>query len=610
MMRRLVGRRLDESGRAGEVLIPGRSRRRALGASLALALAAVGCGGSGEGDGAGANDPQVGSGGNDSTIGAGGTGTAGTAAGGSTTVETAYDVGFAPMTRLNRTQYNNTVSDLLGTALTPATRFPADNLALGFDTIGAVLNVSPEHVEGYLAASRDLIAELMARPASDPIAQRYLPCDVAAGAECQLQVLRGFAEAAWRRPVLDTELTAYQGLIATQTVPRDGVALALRAILTSPRFIYRMELDPVPDPPPPPAINATHTLSGYELASRLSYFLWSTMPDSDLLTAAAQGTLSDTTALLAQVDRMLADPTRSRQLIDNFGAQWLAVNRVLAVTPDPVMFPDFDEPLRLAMAEESKLFFGELLSSGQPLSTMFTADFKYVNARLAEHYGLPAVTGDTFQRVSTTGTARVGFLTQGAFLAGTSNPTRTSPVKRGLMVMDRILCAAPPPPPAGVDTNIDQGSGLENLSVRERLAQHQLKGDACASCHKVMDAVGLGLENYDAVGNYRTDDEFGPIDSSGALPSQEPGGGPVAFDGADALASILATDPRINACVVQQVMTYALGRKINPTDQAMKEAITNLMLQGGGSLRSAIEAVVTSEGFRNRRAALSTEVSL
>jgi hypothetical protein len=540
-----------------------------------------------------------------SGVGPGG-GTGGTAVGqggsvGGVPIDTTYDVGVAPVTRLNRVQYNNTVADLLGTSLKPATRFPADNLALGFDTIGAVLNVSPEHAEGYLAASRELIEELMARAASDPVKQRYFTCDVASGAACQLEVLRNFANAAWRRPVQDTELTAYAALVTGQATVDEGMALGLRAILSSANFIYRIERDANPDDA------TTHTLSGHELATRLSYFLWSTTPDTELRAAADAGALGTLEALNTQVTRLLADPLRARQFIDNFGAQWLNINRVTTVTPDPTLFPEFDAPLRDALAEESKLFFGELVSSNLPVAQMFTADFKYLNARLAEHYQITGVTGDELQRVTVTAADnRFGILTQGAFLAGTSNPTRTSPVKRGLTVLDRLLCSAPPPPPAGVDTNIDEGSGLENLSVRERLEQHLMKGDTCNACHSVIDPIGLGLENYDAVGKFRTADEYGEIDASGSLPG--PGGTAVAFNGAAEMAALLATDTRIGACVSQQVLTYALGRKVNAGETGLKDSVTLAMQTGGGSLRSAIDAVVASDAFRSRRAALPAEL--
>lgn len=574
------------------------------GAATTLLLA---CGGAGDEAGSGANagsgsgpDDGTGHAGNGT---AGGGGVAGAGSGGSVggmPVDTAYDVGIAPMTRLNRVQYNNTVADLLGTSLTPATRFPADNLALGFDTIGAVLNVSPEHAESYLAASRDLIAELLAREATDPVKQRYFTCEVASGATCQLEVLRNFANAAWRRPVQDAELTPYTALVAAQTTVEEGIALGLRAILTSANFIYRIERDANVDDV------TTHTLGAHELATRLSYFLWSTTPDSTLRAAADAGSLGPPDTLIAQVTRLLADPARARQFVDNFGTQWLNINRVTVVTPDPVMFPEFDASLRDAMAEESKLFFAELVSSNMPVSAMFTADFKYLNARLAQHYDLAGVTGDELQRVTVTaGDNRLGILTQGAFLAGTSNPTRTSPVKRGVTVLDRLLCSAPPPPPAGVDTNIDEGSGLEGLSVRERLEQHVLKGDTCNACHAVIDPIGLGLENYDAVGKFRTADEYGDIDASGSLPGPA---GTVAFDGAAEMAGLLATDPRINGCISQQVLTYALGRKINGGEMGLKDSVTLAMQNGGGSMRSAIDAVVTSEAFRSRRAAALTEL--
>jgi hypothetical protein len=516
-------------------------------------------------------------------------------------VNTAYDVGVAPMTRLNRVQYNNTVADLLGTSLTPATRFPADNLALGFDVIGAVLNVSPEHTEGYLAASRELIDEFMARPATDEVKQRYFTCDLASGAPCQLEVLRNFANAAWRRPVQDAELTAYTALVAAQPTPEEGIALGMRAILTSAHFIYRIERDANSEDVTP------HTLSGHELATRLSYFLWSTMPDGELRAAADAAALGTPEALVAQVTRLLGDAARARQLTDNFGSQWLNINRVTTVTPDPTMFPEFDGALRSAMAEESKLFFSELVSSAMPVAQMFTADFKFLNARLAEHYAIAGVTGDELQRVTVAaGDNRMGILTQGAFLAGTSNPTRTSPVKRGLTVLDRLLCSAPPPPPAGVDTNIDEGSGLEGLSVRQRLEQHVLKGETCNACHSVIDPIGLGLENYDAVGKYRTADDYGDIDASGSLPGAD--GTVVPFNGATEMGAILATDPRISGCVSQQLLTYALGRKIAAAETGLKDAVTQNMQAGGASLRSAIDAVVTSEAFRSRRAAALTEL--
>jgi len=526
----------------------------------------------------------------------------GNGAGGSGAGSGTAEIGFSAMARLNRTQYNNTVRDLLGTNLRPADTFPADELVLGFDTIGAVLRIQPEHVQQYLAASYDLMAEFWARPADDPWRTRYVTCDLALGATCHAEVLRNFASAAWRRPATDEELAPYLALVAGQADPVVGLSTAMRGILVSSKFLFRLELDPNVDDVTP------HALSGYELATRLSYALWSTMPDAELFAAAESGALLQTDGILAQTRRLLDTGYALTPLVDNFMSQWLNVNQLRAVVPDTALFAEFDDELRESMITETKLFAQEFLASPLPITSVFNADFTYVNQRLAEHYGLPPVTGTTHQRVSLTGTNRRGLLTLGSYLTATSNPTRTSPVKRGLYVLDRLLCEPPPPPPPGVDTNIDQGSGLENLSVRERLAQHQAKGAACAGCHVVMDTIGLGLEHYDAVGKYRDSDEFGSIDATGELPSAD-GATTIPFDGALPLSDLLAADPRTLPCAVEKLMTFALGRQFGVEQAALKQAIADAALGGGASLRAAIEALVVADVFRQRRAAALTEVT-
>jgi hypothetical protein len=562
---------------------------------LALALTA-GCGGSEAADDDGDTSPD----GNAGAAGDPDGGVGGTSGEDAGATPTTFDVGFAPMGRLNRLQYNNTVHDLLGTTQNPANRFPTDELALGFDTISAVLGVQPEHIEAYLAAAHDLVTEFLARGADDLQRQRYVTCDLGTGQACQLEVLRNFASTAWRRPAVDAELAPYTALAATAATPDEGLALALRGVLTSSKFIFRMEIDPDIQNP------AAHDLDGYQLASRLSYFLWSTMPDTALLDAAKTGTLLDDAGLTAQLDRMLA-ADRGLTLVDTFGAQWLNINRMQTVTPDPELFADFDAALRQGMIQEGKAFFTDFLSNDLPLPQLFTADFAYLNARTAEHYGVEGVTGDAVQRVSLEGTDRLGLLTQGAFLVANSNPTRTSPVKRGLYIMERLLCAPPPSPPPGVNTNIDQGSGLEDLSVRERLAEHQKKGDTCDSCHKVMDAIGLGLENYDAVGKYRTEDEYGEINATGELTVK---GESVAFNGAKELGQILTNDPRITQCAVEKLLTFGLGRSFGAPDLELKKALAATTVKNGGGLRAAIKAIVMSNVFRARRAAAEAEVKL
>lgn len=511
----------------------------------------------------------------------------------------AYDVNTPSFGRLNNAQYNNTVKDLLGTALTPADDFPNDETAFGFDTIGATLRVQPEHVEKYLPASETLVAELFARAAADPLRTRYLNCDFSV-ADCQLQSLKSFANKAWRRPALDEELTPYVTWIGTQVAggytADEAMQGALRAVLLSPNFMYRIELDPNP------ADLAPHALGAYELASRLSYFLWSTMPDDALFAAAESGALLGDQGLNDQVTRMFTDGQRAPVLVDQFALQWLNVYRVRGVAPDGTVYPGFNTEVRDAMFEETRLVLTDFLAGTQPVKDLLTATFTYANPALAAYYGLPAPAGTGFAKVDTTGTPRTGILTHGSYLVGTSNPTRTSPVKRGRHVLERLLCSSPPDPPGDIDLNIDQGSGLENLPIRERLAQHQAKGAGCAGCHVVMDAIGLGLENYDGVGVYRDTDEFGAINATGELPSLADPSVKVPFNGLAELAPLLANDPRLMPCAVEKLLTFGMGRHFAAADVPLKRALAITAEAYGGHLRATVEAIVMSAVFRNRRA--------
>lgn len=510
------------------------------------------------------------------------------------------DIGVVPAARLNGTQYNSTVRDLLGTSLQPANGFPADELVLGFDVIAGALRMQPERIEKYLAASDALVSELLQREPTDPIRQRYFTCDVATGPQCWGQVLKNFAAAAWRRPVADAELTAYVAAAQAQPSPDLGLSVALRAVLVSANFLYRWELDPNPDDTTP------HLVSGHEMASRLSYALWGTMPDAELLAAADSGALQTAEGVLAQTRRLLDTGAGLQPLVDTFGAQWLNVNQVSSVVPDAAAFPDFDADLRSAMIVETKQFVREFLASSLPVTRLFDADFTYVDARLARHYGIAEVPAEGWHRVPTAGTTRGGLLRLGSFLASTSNPTRTSPVKRGFFVLDRLLCSAPPPPPGDIDLNIDSAPGAENVSVRQRVAQHQQKGTTCFACHQAMDPIGLGLENYDAIGAYREADNFGPIDATGDLPL---GDGTVTFDGAEQLSALLATDDRTLPCVVKKLMTFTMGRNLERAQEPLAAAVAAATREGGGSLRTAIEAIVVSDVFRMRRAAAPAEVA-
>jgi hypothetical protein len=583
---------------------PSRWPGLALGGALALIALQVGPGCKGAvGDDPGnpgtAGGTSAGAAGNGAGQ-AGATGAAGTnSSGGAGSAAGPLDIGFGPTARLNQRQYNNTVRDLLGTSLTPGDTFPPDEQTLGFDTIAGVLRVQPEHVEKYIAAAHTLVDEFLARPATDSYKVKYLTCDYkTAGATCHKAILKAFATKAWRRPVVDAELTPYLTLAAAQPTQEEGLNAALVGVLSSTKFVYRIESDPDPTNTTP------HRLTAHELATRLSYFLWSTMPDDALSAAADSGALTTDAGLDAQISRMLGMTARARTLVETFGAQWLEVNRMQAVTPDGTMFAAFTPAIRQAMMDETKEFVWDFLSNDRPVSQMLTADFTYVNAALATLYGLPAPAGTAVQKVMTTGTKRTGILTQGSYLAGNSNPTRTSPVKRGLYVLDRLLCAAPPPPPATVNLNIDQGSGLENLPLRARLAEHQKQGASCAACHITMDAIGLGVENYDAIGRYRTADEYGAIDPAGVLPGV--GGAKTPFAGVTELAQALSTDPRITPCLVQKLLTFGVGREFGTKETPVRDAVAANV--GAGTLRAAIAAVIKSDVFRSRRAATLAEV--
>jgi hypothetical protein len=525
-------------------------------------------------------------------MGSGGSSSAGGASAGTGTGPAVAQVSAMTIRRLNRTEYGNTLRDLVGTTSDQGAKFPPENLSFGFDNIGEALTVQPLHIEMYEESAEAVLNELFARPATDAVRQRILGCDPAAGRVCMTQIVTSFAQLAYRRPVGDAEISSLvdiaQDFVMTGGTAPDGLKLALKGVLLSPHFLYRVELDPDPASPLP------HRLNGYELASRLSYYLWSTMPDQALLADAA-GNLTTDAGLAAQVERMLKDP-RSSALILNFVGQWLNLRRADQVKPDYMTFPAFDDELRISLKVESQNFVNELLQQGRPISELLTAPFTYVNKRLAKHYGMPEPAGDNFQRVDLAGSHRLGFLTQASFLAATSNPTRTSPVKRGKWVLDQLLCSPPPPPPPGVDAaGVDMGT----MSVRERLEAHRAK-EPCKSCHAVMDPIGLSFENFDGIGAYRMADQYGPIDATGSLTSFE--GAAVTFQGAEELVPILAKDPRLDNCVAQKVLTYAVGRGFSGADAETLQAVLNGMTASNQGLRGLFSSVALSETFRSRRA--------
>jgi hypothetical protein len=369
--------------------------------------------------------------------------------------------------------------------------------------------------------------------------------------------------------------------------------LALQGALVSPQFLFVGEEASQPASDDKPAKSAGDEiviteLDDYQLASRLSYFLWSTMPDEPLLKHAAAGTLRDN--LDAQLDRLLASP-RADELIRSFGEQWLQVRGVEAMERDKQQFPDFDAELADAFREETYLLLREVVRNNRPLTELVAADYTFVNRRLAEHYGLPAPAGEGFQRVDLPPERRAGVLAHGSVLAVTSHEDRTSPVLRGKWVLGQLLADAPPPPPPGLPALPEPVGQHAGESLRQRLEIHRAN-PSCAVCHDRMDPLGLAMENFDAVGRWREFDGENKIDSSGELPDGRKIAGPAG------LRDVLLADfARVRRCLAEKLLVYALGRGLEPTDACAIAHIVAETESGGDTFAAMVRGVVHSAPF-------------
>lgn len=407
-------------------------------------------------------------------------------------------------------------------------------------------------------------------------------------------VLGAFASKAYRRPATTPEIDALMKVYHAQRAAGErfepSVRTALAATLVSPNFLFRTVAHP-------DAANAEarYTLSGYELAARLSYFLWSSTPDDSLLAAAADGALLNDDVLAAQARRMLADP-KSAALVENFCGQWLQLRALEGIEIDRARFPEYDNALRSDMAEEVRLFFADVVRADRSVLDFVDARDTFVNERLAAYYGIPGVRGEAFQRVTLpTDSPRGGVLTMGAVLTLTSNTTRTSPVKRGLFVLDQILGTPPPPPPADIPP-LEQSARLDtNATVRERLALH-VANPTCAACHNRLDPLGLAFENFDAIGRWRDSENGRPIDASGTLP-----GGARLNGMADLKRTIMGRADEVVEALGAKMLTYALGRGAEPFDRPAVRAIARRTRERDDRFSALVESIVLSETFRTCR---------
>ena len=640
------------------------------------------------------------------------------------------DPGRVTMRRLNRTEYNNTIRDLVGVDFQPADDFPTDDVGYGFDNIGDVLTVSPVLMERYLAAAEAIMGRAIITGTPPPIgnrpviarflepaqgkdirvreltkdrlhaqikvsadgdytfrvrmsgrsADKELPkialladdkqlsvVDVKLGEkkgefyEAKLplkegttrfsakllnpggeparavvierfelvgpadpypathrkllaskadtkeaktrEILTRFATRAYRRPPAKDEmdrLIAFAADAETQGESWVGsISLAMRAVLCSPKFLFRVELDDRPDHPQP------HAIDDYQLASRLSYFLWSTMPDDELFAQAAAKQLHAN--LEPQVRRMLKDP-KAAALVQNFAVQWLHLGTLKSNhMPSAELFPEFTDKLRAAMLKETELYFQEIVQGNRSILELIDSDYTFVNERLARHYGIPypgksgggfggrfGGGNDKFEKVTFKNGERGGLLTQASILTVNSNPTRTNPVKRGKWVLEQLLGTAPPPPPPDVPELPESKEKLQG-TLRQRLEQHR-RDPACANCHAKMDPLGLAFENYDAIGRFRTKEGELPIDPSGSLPNGQK------FKGPQELKKILLEKKDLfSRCLTEKMLTYALGRGLDYYDKPAVDQTLAALAKNDYRFITMVVEIAKSEPFRLRR---------
>ena len=404
--------------------------------------------------------------------------------------------------------------------------------------------------------------------------------------------LAKFALRAYRRPVTKAEIDRMIGLFNIAKAKGEPfencLKLAYKGVLVSPNFLFRVEPDPAPGAP-----DNSRKLTDFELATRLSYFLWASMPDDELLALAGKKELSATGVMKTQVTRMLKDPKASA-LTKNFAGQWLQLRNLETFAPDKSTFPAFNEKLRAAMIRETEMFFENVVKEDRPVTEFIDADYSFLNETLARHYMISGVKGDEYRKVTLADKLRGGVLTQASILTLTSNPTRTSPVKRGKFVLENILGTPPPPPPPDVG-ELDDKKGALTGTLRQRMEKHR-ENPSCASCHQRMDPLGFGLENFDGIGRFRSGDGGEKIDPSGVLPGGESFQTP-----AEMRKVLLGKADMFRKCLAEKLLTYAIGRGLEQPDRCSILELTTKLTQGGDKFSALVMAIVESEPFLKKR---------
>ncbi|MBT6154369.1 MAG: DUF1592 domain-containing protein [Planctomycetaceae bacterium] len=451
------------------------------------------------------------------------------------------------------------------------------NLSIRFLEVQGPLNVTPDDLP---ATHRRIVIR---RPDKDKSVR-----------DCSIEIFRKFATRAFRRPATADELARIADLVEAAVERGDtfeqGVQIGMQAVLVSPHFLFRIENDDRPHDP-----GAKHNVGDYELATRLSYFLWSSMPDDELFALADKGTLHKSDVLMAQVQRMLKDSRSQAALVQNFGRQWLNLRNLADIKPDMARFPTFSEELRADMLTETDRFFAEIIREDRSMSDFLDAKYTFVNERLATHYGIADVKGNEFRRVSLKGTPRAGVLTQASILMLTSDPTKTKPVLRGKWIMENILGTPPPEAPENVPPLEETAKANPDASLREQMALHR-SNPTCASCHVTMDAIGFGFENFDAIGSWRDKDGKHPIDPAGKLP-----GGETFKSPAELIEILSKRDRQFARCVAEKLLTYAIGRGLEYYDKCAVDKIVSKAARNDYRFSAFVVEIVNSRPFLMRR---------
>jgi hypothetical protein len=515
-----------------------------------------------------------------------------------------------PMSRrLNRVEYNNTLRDLFGVDFRAGDLLPSEGGGgEGFDNAGATLFITPVLLEKYLEAA-ELVLGTLFPTAGDKIrvttpdelarletARRAIliavPGSNTTPRDAARKVLEAFVPRAFRRPATSQEIDRYLAIFEKANQRGDSydqsVKLALKGVLISPSFLFLIET--------PAEKKGVYRLDHYEVASHLSYFLWSSMPDEKLLVSAAQGKLHDEAVLREQVRRMMQDP-RARGLADGFASQWLGTRPLgKTIRPDARTFPEFDDELAAAMRDETVLFFDAIVRENRSVLELIDADFTFVNERLATHYKIDGVKGSQMRRIKLADPARGGVLGHAGILTVTSFPHRTSPVLRGRWILEELLGAEIPPPPPDVPVLNEGRKGKpQTMTIRQQLEKHRAKTE-CASCHTRMDPLGFGLENFDPLGRWRTEQGGQPVDSTGVLPTGEE------FSGPAELKKLLLEKrrPEFLRNLSRKALGYALGREVKRPDMVVVRDCVQSLETNGFRASSLLEGVVLSYPFSHR----------